>query len=220
MGLFYIFLFSDFQIVQQINGDSCTVQGKNSDVILHVPKGVYGTLLANIHTDPAKFIHHIPKEHCLVAPICEYCLTPASGITSNKNVKYKIQIPHIVTDIERVRHHIRIFHGNIHGGDTRLTVEKQNSHSAGLKYDINDKYVTIYTSHFSGFIVTAHGINCCAKNTNVLIFGSLRNHSEVPPIATVKIIFASNHIKWKDFLRVSIVLLPCLSMSINLIVYY
>ena len=114
--------------MQQINGESCTVQGTNSDVTLHVPKGVYGTILANVHTDPANFIHHIPNRNCLVAPICEYRLQPAIGHTHPQNVEYKIQIPHIVADIEKVRHHIRVLHGNIHNRQTHLKVEQQNSH--------------------------------------------------------------------------------------------
>ena len=193
--------------MQQINGEPCTVQGTNSDVILHVPKGIYGTLLANIHTDPAKFIHHIPKENCLIAPICEYRLQPAEGHTLPKNVKYKIQIPHIIKNIDEVQHHISIFHGNIHCRDPGLKVAKQNSSTDRLPHDIDDKYINIYTSHFSGFIVTAQGITCCATNTNVLIFGSLRNHPEDGPVATVKIVFASNHINCKDFRQVSIILL-------------
>ena len=180
------------------------MQGTNSDVILHVPKGVYGKILANVHTDPAKFIHHIPKRHCLVAPICEYCLQPASSNTPLKKVKYIIQIPHIVTDIERVRHHIRVFHGNIHSQESDLKIKKQNSEEKGLHFDIDEKYINIYTSHFSGFIVTADAITCCANRANLLIFGSLRNHSDVPPIATVKVVFASNHIKCKDYIHVSI----------------
>ena len=183
------------------------MQGTNSDVVLHVPRGVYGTLHANIHTDPAKFIHHIPKQSCLVAPICEYHLQPTKGHSDHQNVKYKIQIPHIVTDIERVRHHIRVYHGNIHSSESHLNVEKPNSQKYGLHYDIDDKYITIYTSHFSGFIITADRINCCGKTANVLIFGSLRNYPVTRPLATLKVIFASNHVKCKDVIEVSIIVL-------------
>ena len=197
--------------MRKINGESCKVQGYKSDVILHVPNGVYGTLHANIHTDPADFIHHIPKQSCLVAPICEYHLQPAKGHSEPQNVKYKIQIPHIVADIERVRHHLTVHHGNIYSRESHLNVEKQNSPKYGLHYDIDDKYITIYTSHFSGFIVTADRINCCAKNANVLIFGSLRNYPEARPLSTLKVIFASNHVKCKDVIEVSISVLHFLA---------
>ena len=197
-------LSTGFQTVQQINGEACTVQGLNSDVILHVPKGVHGKLLANIHTDPAKFIHHIPKQHCLVAPICEYHLQPSPDYPPDENVKYTIQIPHIVADTEKVRNHIRVLHGNISSYIHALKVVRQNSHDTSVQFDMDDKYITIYTSHFSGFIVTAEAINCCAQKVNVLIFGSLRNISGAPPLATVKILCANSHIKCKDYIDVSI----------------
>ena len=179
--------------MQQITGQECTVQGPDSDVTLHVPKGVYGTLLANIHTDPAKFIDHIPKQDCLVAPICEYHLQPSSDDTPSENVKYTIQIPHILTDIEKARDHIRVFHGDICSQVSTLKVEKQNNKNSSVQFDIDNKYITIYTSHFSGFIVTVEELNCCAQNVNVLIFGSLRNICGAPSLATVKIFCASIH---------------------------
>ena len=63
--------------------------------------------------------------------------------------------------------------------------------------------MTIYTRHFSGYIVTAEGINCCSKSANVLLFGSLTNNLEMGPLVTVKIYLASIHSQIKDYEMVS-----------------
>ena len=68
-----------------------------------------------------------------------------------------------------------------------------------IPYDIDEKYVTIHTSHFSGYIVTAEAINCCAQSVNMMTFGSLRNIQSAKPLLSVKIYFSSIHSQIKDY---------------------
>ena len=177
-----------------------------SNVILHVPKGVHGALLVKIHTNPSKCIQYISENDCLVPPICEYYLQkpyhenslckhfkiqiPEQSFTVNASPpsqKYKIQIPHIVTDVERVRPHLKVRHGNLHNMTPALD---------SRQYHIDENYVTIFTTHFSRSIITAEGIKCCGQNANLLFFGSLKSHpcTQPPTMATVKV-FISNKIK-------------------------
>ena len=65
--------------------------------------------------------------------------------------------------------------------------------------EIDEKHVTIHVRHFSGYIVTAEGINCCSKSANVLLFVSLANNPEMGPSVTVKIYLASIHSQIKDY---------------------
>ena len=95
-------------MVKIVNGDPCSIRGPSSDVILHVPRGVYGAIVANVHTNNARFMHHIPQGDCLVSPVCEYHLQPSLYKSSPRLGKFKIQIPHIVKDLNKVRPHIRI----------------------------------------------------------------------------------------------------------------
>ena len=171
-----------------IKGKACTVQGNDSDTVLHIPGGVYAALLGNIHTDPSKFQHHIPGKDCLVAPICEYDLHPYIGRILSPNAKFKIQVPHIVRNVHEAQQFIRIRHGDIRSGSV-LPVYKLEKD----KYELDEKYVTIHTSHFSPFIVTTEGIDCCSKSANVLLFGSLVNNPEMGPSVTVKI-----YLSWID----------------------
>ena len=74
-----------------------------------------------------------------------------------------------------------------------------------VQHEIDEQYVTIYTSHFSGYIVTAEAINCCAQSAAVLFFGSLRNFPRASPLATVKVCLTGTHSFIKDYESVSII---------------
>ena len=223
MILFTDFLRRKVRIVRLVKGVPCKIQAAKSKVILHVPEGVNGAILANIHTNVSRFSKHIPENDCLIAPICEYHLQPYvqeqlslgdrnndSQISSNiehssPKMKYKIEIPHIVTDVEKVRPHLKVRHGNLHSGVLVMDDDPHDDQGEKVEYHIDDKYVTILTSHFSGYIITAEGINCCGQTANLLFFGSLRNRPYAKPqaMATVKV-FISN--KMEDYQNVSIFL--------------
>ena len=177
-----------------IRGRSCTIQGTDSDTLLHIPDGVYAALLGNIHTNPSKFRHHIPRNDCLVASICEYHIEPFIGKMFPKDTNYKICVPHIVRNVQQTSQSIRVRYGDIHSR-TILPVHKIQMN----KFEIDERYVTIHTSHFSGYIVTAEGINCCSKSASVLLFGSLANNPEMGPSVTVKIYLSSNHSQITDY---------------------
>ena len=192
------FLERRLDIVKLVEGRSCTIQGNNSEILLHIPQGVYAALLGNIHTDPTKFRHHITGKDCLVAPICEYHFQPFIGRILPRNKKYKIQMPHIVRNVHQAQKFIRIQYGDIHSRSF-LPVHKLEKD----KYELDEKYVTIHTSHFSGYIVKAEGINCCSKSANVLLFGSLANNPEMGPLVTVKIYLSSILSQITDYKTVS-----------------
>ena len=129
-----------------------------------------------------------------MAPICEYHLQPFIGRILPRNTSYKVQVPHIIRNIEKAQKHIRVRHGDLHS-NFPLPVYKLEKD----KVEIDEKYVTIYAKHFSGYIVTAEGINYCSKSANVLLFGSLVNNLETGPLVTVKIYLASIHSQIKDY---------------------
>ena len=136
--LYFVIMLADFlqrmvRIVALVKGEPCVVQAENSQVQLHVPKGVHGAILANIHTNNARFMHHVPDNDCLVSPICEYHLQQPYREQSlherlkipipphlPEDPKYQIDIPHIVKDVDNVRPHIRVQHGNLHSGKPAL----------------------------------------------------------------------------------------------------
>ena len=194
-------LISDFMrkkldIVKIVKGNACTIRAFGSDVILHTPEGLHAVVLGNIHVNHAQFQHLVPANECIVGPICEYSIhaliySPAL----QPGAKYKLQIPHVIRDIEEVKHHIRVRHGNIHGDahNLKLGPELLQSNNAEEWYEVDNHFITIYTSNFSGYIVTVEGINCCSGSANLLLFGSLTNAPDEEPLATLKVYMSSAH---------------------------
>ena len=210
-----------------IKGEPCTIQGAKSDVILSVPKGVYGVVLSKIHTNNARFQKHIRTQECLISPVCEYLLYPyleddpivppdqrnRSAIDAEH--EYTLQIPHIVEDVDKVREYIRVKHGNIQGD-----VPLHSMEAAELSpeyFGIDKSYVYIYTRHFSGFIVTADGINCCGRSIFALIFGSLKKISGEYPLTILKVFLASKHYNGTDYIAVSTVFIRSILKMFTLV---
>ena len=155
---------------------------------------MYAAVLGNTHTDAEKFQHHIPSEDCLVAPICEYHLQPFISRILPSQAKYSIQVPHMVRNISPKRKYIRVRCGDLHNSSV-LPICKLEKDS----FEMDEKYVTIHTGHFSGYIVTAEAINCCSKSINVLLFGLLANNLWKGPSVSVKVYLSSIHSQIKDY---------------------
>ena len=112
----------------------------------------------------------------------------------SENAKYKICVPHIVRNVQQASKSIRVRHGDIHSRAVLPVHEIQMN-----KFEIDERHVSIHTSHFSGYIVTVEGINCCSKSANVLLFGSLANNLEMGPSVTVKVYLSSIHSQIMDY---------------------
>ena len=192
--LLLAFLQKKVDVVRIIRGRACTIQGSNSDILLYIPDGVYAALLGKIHSDPTKFRHHIPPNDCLVAPICEYHLQPFVGRILPRQLNCKLQVPHVVRNMDEVKKHIRVRHGDLHSNAV-LPVYKLEKD----KYEMDEKYMTIYASHFSGFIITAEAINCCSRRANVLLFGSLTNGAQLGALMTVTMYLSNCKSEIRDY---------------------
>ena len=189
-----------WDIVKLIKGRPCIVHGPDSETLLHVPEDVYAVLLGNIGIYSHKIKHHIPRNDCLVTPICEYHLQPFNGRRTPVCTKFKLRVPHILRKISQVKDSIRIRYGDVRGIATLPLLERNN-------FEIDEKYLNISISHFSGFIVTAEGINCCSSSANMILYGSLANSSEMGPLVTVRAYLGSMNesqfsvcfVIWKSF---------------------
>ena len=190
-----------FQIVRFVRGVPCTIQGRNSEVLLHVPEGVHAVVLANIHTNHAKFLDHIPPNDCVVSPICEYHLQPFIGSKLPIDIIYTLQVPHVVSDIPEARNSLKIQHIYI---ERATTVNGRDHNQDPVRYEIDEKYVTIYTTHFCAYIVTAEVVEHCSGNANILLFGDLSQDPEAEGSeATVKVYFSSILSEISDYQSVS-----------------
>ena len=194
-------------IVRIVKGNSATIRAFGSDVVLRTPKNLYAVILGNIHVNHAPFQHLVPANECIVGPICEYSVHPLiNSPTRSSELMYQLQIPHIIKDIETVKHCIRVRPGNLRSQvqGLKLACEPMESRNAKVWYEVGKHFITVHTSHFSGCIVTLDGINCCSGSANVLLFGCLSNTSTDDPLATMKVYMSSAHsIHIRDYGRVS-----------------
>ena len=181
------------QIVEIIHGSAVTIQALHSDVILHVPDGVYGIILGNIHTDHWRFRHLVPEKDCIISPICEFHFC---GSTLESPPRFKLLAPHIVRNIY-VEVKFQLKQGAVLQIAKRFTTEVPATPSE-VFYNVHNGHVEILTDHFTKFLVTAKEIECCCHSAAVLVFSKLNRE-----IADVRIRFASLHYEKQDYLQVN-----------------
>ena len=191
------------QIVRILRGTACTVQAANSDVKLYVPEGIHGVLFGKIYTNHARFLSLLSDDCCIISPICEYIIKP---FTTGRVLpgKYKLQVPHIVRDIDTVKGHIQVRHLGTQNGSTYIRDVPMHTDELidDTSFDVDDKYISIHTKQFCKFLITVAGINCCGQSANLLVFASLKNNKERKPVVTVTPYFASRHYEIRDYIEV------------------
>ena len=184
-----------------VHGSAVTIQALHSDVILHVPDGVYGIILGNIHTDHWRFRHLVPGKDCIIAPICEYVFK--SSNESKRNATFRLQVPHIVKKFEEVRQNIEVKF-QIRKNDPLRHAhpfrENRVQSPADVLYKLHKSDLEIFSCHFSKFFVTAKGIKCCCHSAGLLVFSKMVKQPN--PLANLRVYFASLHYDIKDYLQV------------------
>ena len=195
------FLKRGLQIVEIVHGSAVTIQALHSDVILHVPDGVYGIILGNVHTDHWRFRHLVPENDCIIGPMCEFHVK-GSKIPC---ARFRIQVPHIVSDIKRVRDYLKVRHmGSL---DSSYITEENPAqkalHCPDTYYTVDNQYFNIFTPTFSKFLIFAEGINCCSDRTRVFPFSRKTSNG-----LNVRLYFCSPHYQEKDYHEV----FECLSL--------
>ena len=191
-------------VLRLTRGNASTIRAFDSEVELHTPEGLHAVILGDIHLNHTSFLHHVSSTECIVGPICEYSvhtMIDSSAVQCGK--MYKLMIPHTLKDVEKVKRHIRVKYGNIHSKVQTLQVIDEGSQNADVIFEVDNKYVIVHTTHFSGFIVTLDGINCCSGSANILLFGSLTNVPEAEPLVTLKVYMSSTHSQIRDYESVS-----------------
>ena len=178
-----------------------TIQALHSDVILHIPDGVYGIILGNIHTDHRRFRHLVGENDCIISPICEYHF---HGSSTHPKPKFRLLIPHIVRNIEKtggcIQVKLQLKQGEVLQKVNHFTSEAPIA-TGDVLYKTHGSYIEILTDHFTKFIVTAKEIECCSHSSVVLVFLRMDRESS-PTIADIRICFASLHYEKQDYLQV------------------
>ena len=155
-----------------IQGEAMTLQDSNSDVSVHVPEGVKAVLWQHVYTEFSRFRDVVPKDECMVAPVVEIHVKELGEKQEAVGDQYKIKIPHCVTKKEQLSS-IIVRSGNINSKRPFVKLEtKQQTESASIWYEVDEKYVTIHTTHFCQFVCSASE-QICKLSVVAFPYGSL-----------------------------------------------
>ena len=179
----------------RVHGSGGILQNKASDVLLYISKGLHAFVYGIIHTDPWPFLQEIPEDHCLVAPIVEYHYEATNDVT-NKQLFFKIKVPHCITEKEDLKS-IQVQHGDIHNGVPFTQLPTESSY-----FQVDRKYITIYTRHFSQFICTSCN-KICRGRGKVFMFGRVMPLQRIPSKAALRLYICSPLPGITDYTRVS-----------------
>ena len=174
-------------IVEIIHGSAVTVQALHSDVILHVPDGVYGIILGKLHTDYWRFGCLVGENDCIISPMYQF-YWKGSEISLGK--RFIVEIPHTVKNIFEIASKIQVIHRH-KGISLQAKALTESPNPTETYYTLSQRRVKIYTPHFCKFLVTAKGTECCAESMTMVTFAKMRL-TESGPMATVVAYFCSS----------------------------
>ena len=156
---------------------------RKSGVTLHVPEGLYGIILGNVHEDFDAFKQCVKGNDCIVGPMCEFEFHSYYDIL--KGAWYKIDIPHIVKN-PKVEDKIKVISRDRYQESIeyaqRLQEMEEPPDYENIYYRLNERNLEIFTHHFSQFIVYAESttldevmgkdniLHFCSKHVELLIF--------------------------------------------------
>ena len=180
-------------------GEARILQAPDSDVSLQIPEGSKGLFTMRVHTDHIKFRHLIPPGECIIAPPVEVEHTKLSKeVCDIQPSLYVIKIPHSLRNTTQYQT-IKVRRGEgFHELPVRSEAGENNT------YEINQQFITIYTTKFSPFICTSCQ-NTCQATVMLFLLGYLEPRQEADDTLTqIKSFICSDLYRVKDFREVSL----------------
>ena len=203
-----------------IQGEAMTLQDSNSDVSVHVPEGVRAVLWQRVYTEFSRFRGVVPKDECMVGPVVEIHVEELGEKQEAVRDHYKIKIPHCLTKKEQLSS-IKVKSGNIYSKRkfVKLKTKKKNRNRS-ISYEVDEKYVTIHSTHFCQFVCSTSE-QICKRSIMAFAYGSLKQlgqHSHVK----VNVFLCSDLYRLPEFKRVCIIilLLTCPLLEYQPFTYY
>ena len=122
--------------------------------------------------------------------------------------RFRIQVPHLVSDINRVSDYLKVrYMGSLESRYIGVEDSAPNAlQSPDMYYNMDSQYVNIFTPTFSKFFISAEGINCCSDRTRVILFSRKTSIG-----VNVRLYFCSPHYDGKDYFKV----FECLSLRLH-----
>ena len=177
------------------------LRAPDSGVSLTIPRNASGVFFSHVHTDHTLFKNVIPDDECFAGPPVE--IEQVNNKNSDGSKPFKIKIPHCIRQGDLWKT-INVRYGNIHKSAKFQTVpHKDEGRQDDIWYEVNPRFVTIYTKHFSHFTCSSCDYTCGAA-AMIFLYGKL-SISPRPPVTRVKvkIFICSELYVIKDYKEVS-----------------
>ena len=180
-------------------------------------EGLYGVILGNVYGNFKKFSHFVKESDCIVGPMCEFEFHSYEDIP--EGVWIKIQVPHIVKN-PKIEDNIRVISRDRY----QECIEYAQSLEQGeepfdnqnIYYRFGDRYIEIFTHHFSQFIVFAENVTlnevlhkdameCCGRSAEMLVFTKWVTKKSNHPLLEVTLYLCSMYYEKEDYRRVCMI---------------
>ena len=185
------------------HGDARILQAPDSDVSLNIPEGSEGLFTMKIHTDHTRFLRVIPDEECIISPLVQVEHKKISDeVKGKESLIYDIKIPHSLRSAIGYKT-VRVRRGQNFENKISIQELKMRSEAEGDSYEIDQKFITIFTWKFSTFVCTSCG-NTCQARVMLFLLGKLEPRQEASDTLTqIKSYICSDLYCIKDFREVS-----------------
>ena len=183
-------------------GEPRILQAPDSDVSLHIPEGSEGLFTMKVHTDHTRFPGVIPDKECIISPIVEIEHKKQEEKIKDKDSPfYTVKIPHSLRNIAQYKT-VRVKRGE---GYKKIIFHELplRSEADRESYEIDEKFIKIFTRKFSTFVCTSCG-NSCQATVMLFLLGYLEQRQETNDTLTqIKSFLCSDLYSIKDFREVS-----------------
>ena len=184
-------------------GESKILKAPDSDVSLQIPKGSKGLFTLAVETDLSRLKGEIPKDDCIISPLVEVRHRKLTTEFESKEAPLHIlKIPHNLQSTEHFKD-VKVWRGDILKKNTPFKqLQLRSEGYENDSYEIDEKFITIFTRTFSMFVCTNCN-NSCQATVMLFLLGYLECRPEANDSLTqVKSFLCSDLYRIKDFREV------------------
>ena len=137
-----------------VSNKGLTLKSPSSEITLEVAEGLKAVITPHIYTDFEMVNRSIPSHECLVSPVVHFTSHNGNGQES-EHLSFKAKIPHFLPegyDFSLLK--VRL--GNLSKKGSLKEVQRGKPQSPNTPYyTADEKYITLYTSHFCEVVCTS-----------------------------------------------------------------
>ena len=172
-------------------------QETNSEVCVTIPRQGRAILWQKIYTEFSQFKGIVPEEECMIGPVVELHTSNRSSQPSGK-MHYKISVPHCLKKVEQLAS-IKVRTGDIYMNIPFTELRRKSEVHDGMRcFEVDERFITIYTPHFCQFVCSACG-KTCSSYIKAYPFGILTQEEDGVSDVKVQVFLCCSLYDIEDF---------------------